>query len=128
MPARRRVPFEFVLDALTPLRFRTNPMFGCMAVYVDDRIVLILRERGDPVADDGVWVATTPLHHESLRAELPSLRSIGIFGPGPTGWQNIPMESPTFESEALRACELILSRDARIGKVPSSVRRRRQRR
>jgi hypothetical protein len=42
---RKRLPYEFVLDALAPLSPWTRPMFGCLAVYVEDKIVLILRER-----------------------------------------------------------------------------------
>ncbi|HXZ42789.1 MAG TPA: hypothetical protein VEG68_18770, partial [Terriglobales bacterium] len=44
LPVRRRktVPHEFVLDAIAPLSPYTRPMFGCLAVYVQDKIVLIL--------------------------------------------------------------------------------------
>src|SRR6516164_11844252 len=56
---RKPVPHEFVLDALAELSPRTNPMFGCLAVYVEDKIVLILRDKREPTADNGVWLATT---------------------------------------------------------------------
>jgi hypothetical protein len=121
--ARRRIPFEFVLDALTAVPYRTNPMFGCTAVYVDGKIVFILREKEDAVDDNGVWVATTVAHHDSLRRDLPSLRSIRVLGNGVTGWQNLPTAAATFESEAMRACELVLARDPRIGKVPARKKR-----
>src|SRR5271157_3475489 len=39
---RKAVPHEFVLDAIASLSPRTHPMFGCLAVYVEDKIVLIL--------------------------------------------------------------------------------------
>src|SRR5215831_19440790 len=112
----KRIPHEFVLEALTGLSPRTNPMFGCLAVYVGEKIVLILRDRN--TADDGVWLATTPEHHESLRREFPNMRSIQVFGKDVTGWQVLPVDAPDFEEAALRACELILARDPRIGKVP----------
>jgi len=38
-------------------------MFGCLAVYVKEKIVLILRDRRDETADNGVWLATTEDHH-----------------------------------------------------------------
>ena len=114
----RRMEFPFVLDALAELEISTRLMFGCTALYARGQIVLALRDKGDS-PDDGVWLATTHEHHESLRRELPSLRTIGILGPGPTGWQNIPADSPTFEQEALAACELIVRRDPRIGKTPA---------
>lgn len=42
---RKRVPHEFVLEALAPLAPMTRPMFGCLAIYVEEKIVLILREK-----------------------------------------------------------------------------------
>jgi hypothetical protein len=119
---QRALPHTFVLDALAPLDPYTRPMFGCTAVYVEDKIVLILRDKPAPAADNGVWVATTVEHHESLRGELPSLRSISVLGDGVTGWQILPAELPDFEDEALRAVELVLAGDPRIGKVPKAKR------
>ena len=115
---RKRIPHEFVLEALTGLSPRTNPMFGCLAVYVGEKIVLILRDR--KTADDGVWLATTPEHHESLRREFPNMRSIQVFGKDVTGWQVLPADAPDFEESALLACDLIAARDPRIGKVPGA--------
>ena len=34
-------------------------MFGCLAVYVEDKIVLILREKRDVTEGNGVWLDTT---------------------------------------------------------------------
>jgi len=93
-------------------------MFGCLAVYVEDKIVLVLRDKRDETADNGVWLATTEEHHESLRREFPNMRSIQVFGKEVTGWQVLPSDAPNFEEAALRACELIVARDPRIGKVP----------
>lgn len=120
---RKRVPYEFVLDALAPVSPWTRPMFGCLAVYIDDKIVLVLREKGgDKSADDGVWLATTKERHESLRREFPNMRSIKVLGKKVTGWQILAADTPDFEQAALRACELIVGRDPRIGKVPQSRR------
>ncbi len=120
---RKAVPYAFVMDALADLPTETRTMFGCLAVYLGDQIVLILRERRDPPADNGVWLATTAEHHESLAREFPSMRSIQLFGNKITGWQVLPADSPDFEQAALRACELIAARDPRIGKVPKSRRK-----
>ncbi|MGO9260422.1 MAG: hypothetical protein ACLQU1_29570 [Bryobacteraceae bacterium] len=119
---RKAVPHAFVLDAIAALSPRTRPMFGCLAVYVADKIVLILRDKRDQTADNGVWLATTGEHHESLRREFPNMRSIQVLGSGVTGWQVLPAESPDFEEAALGACDLILARDSRIGKVPGARR------
>ena len=116
-------PFDFVLDELAALEPWTRPMFGCVAVYVEDRIVAILRDKGKPACDDGVWIATSREHHASLRVELPSLRSISVLANGgTTGWQILPAEADDFEESVLRACALVRAGDARIGKIPKSRR------
>jgi hypothetical protein len=97
-------------------------MFGCLAVYVDEKIVLILRDKPDYPGDNGVWLATTVEHHESLREEFPAMRSVAALSKGVTGWQNLPADAADFEELALRACELVLRRDPRIGKVPGARR------
>jgi hypothetical protein len=121
-PVKRRkaVPYEFVLDALANLPTETRTMFGCLAVYLGDKIVLILREGRNPPEDNGVWLATTEEHHQSLAREFRNMRSIHLFGNKITGWQVLPADAPDFEQAALRACELIVARDPRIGKVPKS--------
>ncbi len=115
---RKVIPHQFVLDALAELSPRTRPMFGCLAVYVADKIVLVLRDKSDETADNGVWLATTKDHHDSLRREFPNMRSIQVLGKSPTGWQVLPADAPDFEEAALRACERILAKDPRIGKIP----------
>jgi len=120
---RKTVPYDFVLEALAGLSPATRLMFGCVAVYIEERIVLILRDRRVGAADNGVWLATTEVHHESLRREFPNMRSIRIFQKKVTGWQILPVDAPDFEEAALRACELIAAKDPRIGKVPKPRRR-----
>ncbi|HUN93811.1 MAG TPA: hypothetical protein VMU33_17315 [Burkholderiaceae bacterium] len=116
----KRVPHEFVLDALAPLSPTTRPMFGCVAVYVDNRIVLILRDKPTATSDNGVWLATTAEHHDRLRPDFPRMRSIRLLGTGVTSWQNLPADAPDFEEAARHACELILDGDPRIGKIPDA--------
>jgi hypothetical protein len=117
---KKPVPHAFVLDAIASLSPYTRPMFGCLAVYVNDKIVLILRDKPTSTADNGVWLATTQEHHKSLRREFPNMRSIQVLGKQVTGWQVLPADAPDFESAALRACDLVLSGDPRIGKVPGT--------
>jgi hypothetical protein len=125
LPVKRRkaLPYPFVLEALAPLAIETRSMFGCLAVYVGDKIVLLLRDRQSETADNGVWLATTQEHHDSLRREFPHMRSIQLFGKQVTGWQVLPADAPDFEQAALLACERIVARDPRIGKVPKSRRK-----
>ena len=123
---RKAIPHEFVLEALAAVSPQTHSMFGCLAVYVGDKIVLILRDRCDATADNGVWLATTVEHHDSLRRSFPNMRSIQVFRTKVTGWQVLPVDAPDFEESALAACELIVARDPRIGKVPGARRARKR--
>lgn len=55
-------------------------MFGCLAVYVGDKIVFILRDKGGATSnDDGMWLATTKEHHQSLQEDFPNMRSIKVL-------------------------------------------------
>jgi hypothetical protein len=133
MPARlKKFPaFSFVLDELedSPLagRIRTRPMFGSHAVYVDQKIVFILRQRTNnpkTIRDNGIWVAMLPECTESVRAEFPALRPIELFAArsrtGFTGWLNLPDTEDSFEHSALALCRLLIRGDKRLGKVPNS--------
>jgi hypothetical protein len=120
---RKPVPHAFVLEAIAAVSPETRPLFGCLAVYVKDKIVFALRDkRNDTAEDDGLWLATTVEHHESLRRDFPNMRSIRVVGKKLTGWQVLPADAPDFEEASLRACEYVVAGDPRIGKVPASRR------
>jgi hypothetical protein len=123
---RKPIPHAFVLEEIASLSPYTRPMFGCLAIYVKDKIMLILRDKSSNPADNGVWLATTLEHHQSLRREFPNMRSIQVFGKAVTAWQVLPVDAPDFESAALRACEMVLAGDPRIGKVPEARRSKSQ--
>ena len=116
----RKIPFDFILEKLYSAGPIARPMFGCHAIYIGDKLVLMAREKGASDNDDGVWIATTLPNHESLRRELPSLRSIAVLGKGQTNWQIIPKDSISFEEEVFRACDMILRNDPRIGTILKS--------
>src|SRR5262245_43770907 len=79
MKPKKTIPFDFVLDYLAPLDVSVKPMFGAYGVYVGSKIVLILRSRKDHPDANGVWLATSGEHHESLRKHFPYMRSISLF-------------------------------------------------
>jgi len=97
-------------------------MFGCTAIYVGEKIVLILRQKPSFERDNGVWLATTQEHHSSLRQEFPNMRSIELLGEAVSNWQILPLDAPDFEESAMRACELVVAGDPRIGKIPKKRR------
>jgi hypothetical protein len=122
MAGRRaaHIPHEFVLDALETVQPWTRRMFGCTAVYVDDRFLMILCDRENLPEDNGVWLGTSREHHQSLRSDFPRMRSVAAFGIPVTAWQVLAAEDPEFEDMALHACALIRAGDPRIGKIPKA--------
>jgi hypothetical protein len=123
------VAHSFVLEelqsALSPNRLRVRPMFGSHALYVDEKIVLILRRKQDQksIRDDGVWVAlANPDLGPSMKKAFPTLREIEMFKErsrtGFSGWLNLPEGEDGFEEAALEICRLVAKGDPRIGKVP----------
>jgi len=114
----KSIPFDFVLEQLYSVAPVVKPMFGCHAVYVQNKIMLILRDREDFRRDNGVWIATLPEHHKSLVAIFPSMRTIELFGGSISSWQNLPQDADDFEESVMTVCTLILKKDPRIGKIP----------
>lgn len=118
------IPFDFVLEELAEMEPMTRPMFGCHAIYVGEKIVLVLREKLGEQKDNGVWLATTKDRHSALQKIFPHMRSISIFGPEVTSWQVLPVDAPDFEPSVYQACELIKAGSELIGKVPDRKKKR----
>jgi hypothetical protein len=121
---KKAVAFDFVLEELYSLQPTVKPMFGCHGVYVKEKIILILRCKESHPEDNGVWLATSREHHDSLRKNLPAMRTIGLFGGSESSWQNLPADNEHFEEEVMEACNLILRGDPRIGKTPKRTRKK----
>lgn len=123
--AKQKIPHAFVVEALASLNPEVRRMFSGFAVYLGDRIVCMLRDHAKSPQDNGVWLvlseSTTPADRTLLR-DFPSIRSIDLLGGKIGHWLLIPSDSPSFESEALRACELLLQGDKRLGRIPKSRR------
>ena len=117
---RKNIPFDFLFDYLVPLEVTVKPMFGMFAIYVGEKIVLILRQRKDHQDTNGIWIATNQEHHKSLKNDLPCLRSISTYSDGTveTEWQVVPIDTDDFESSVIKVCEFIKHNDPRIGRIP----------
>jgi hypothetical protein len=125
-PKRKSPPYPFILEALAPLDPEVRPMFGGHAVYIGDKIVAMLREHLKSPQDNGLWLVlseTTDPTSPALRTEFPSIRKIDLLGGVIHHWLILPSDSCSFESESLHACDLILARDPRIGRIPKSRQR-----
>ena len=100
-------------------------MFSGFAVYVGDLLICMLRDHVKSPRDNGMWIVLAQGVNPSdrfLRREFPSIRSIELLGGKIGHWLLIPSDSPDFEKEALHACDLLLNRDPRFGRVPESRR------
>ena len=123
---QKTIPFGFLLDYLIPLDVTVKRMFGVWAIYVNDKIMLILKQNKDNPETNGVWLATYREYHESLKSSLPSLRSISSYSVGlrETEWQVLPVDTEDFEASVRFVCELIKHNDIRIGRLPDPGQKR----
>jgi hypothetical protein len=122
---KKKIPHEFVVEALAPANPEVRRMFSGYAVYLGDRLVFMLRDHERSPQDNGVWLVLAEGVNPAdrgLRREFPSLRRIELLGGAIGHWLLIPSDGPEFESEALHACELLLRRDPRLGRIPKSRR------
>jgi hypothetical protein len=98
-------------------------MFSGFAVYLGEKIALMLRDSPKQPEDNGVWLVfseTANLTDPEIRKDFPSIRLIKLLGGKIAHWRLIPVDSATFESEAVHACELLLKHDLRFGRIPQS--------
>ena len=125
-PAKRKSPpYLFILEALEPLAPEVRPMFSGYAVYVQNKIVFMLRDSAKQPEDNGLWVVFADVSEAShapgaLRHAFPSIRPIKALGGKIHHWLLIPADSPHFEADSLRACEFALARDPRLGRIPDT--------
>ncbi|MGH9835894.1 MAG: hypothetical protein ACREBD_29340 [Blastocatellia bacterium] len=114
----KKVPFSFVLDELNQLSPILKPMFGGFVVYIGEKMILFLYDQEKWTEFKGVSLATTPEHYRSLAQEFSSTRDAEPRKIGKHPWLLIPAGAVDFEEQVLKACEMILNRDPRIGRAP----------
>ncbi len=110
-------PYDFVFDYL-PLNITVKPRFGMHYIYLDKKIMLILRKAAKNTDLNGIWVATSKEHHQSLENDIPAMTNF-ILDNGEmhdSGWRLLKAGDEDFETAAIDVCELIAHGDKRIGK------------
>jgi hypothetical protein len=112
------IPYDFVLEALSGLDLHTRPMFGCTAIYVGEKIMLVLRKKEKTDDDTGIWVCIPDNHVAEMKQAFPMLRGVSFFEDPHSAWQTLHESEPEFEELALKFCALIRKRDPRIGRIP----------
>ena len=116
---KKSIPFEFALEALEGLDYRTKPMFGAYGVYVGFKMVFILRDRDISPEDNGLWVPVRWEDQPEMKKKyFPNMRPIKMFEGSAATWQVLPVDSEDFEEAVLKICQMIQKEDPRIGTIP----------
>ena len=117
---KKRPPYEFIQDELGDFVTEIKPMFGAYGLYHEHKILMILRKKEKHDVDTGMWLAVVNEHIASVKKDIPELRDLMMFGPGPTSWQVLGDDIENFEETALKICGMILKNDERIGRTPKT--------
>jgi len=93
-------------------------MFSCLAVYLGERLVLVLANQEEPW--NGILLPTSREFHQELMAKYSALHSHGVLGK----WLYVSQTHPEFESLGNSLVEEILKGSSLVG-VLSGTRARR---
>lgn len=117
MKKRKAFQHEWIFEAFAEHpTFVSKSMFGGLAAYVYERMVLILVEptKSGRWNWHGVLVATGFEHHASIQAEFPALQPHEML----KKWLYIPSSHEDFEVTMQSIAERISSNDPRFGIIP----------
>jgi hypothetical protein len=105
--------------------FFTKRMFGGLAAYLHERLMLVLVEptRTGRWKWHGVLVCTDHEHQASIRADCPGLMPHGVL----KKWLYIASTHRDFESTMGAVAKCMARNDPRFGVVPQGTSRRRSR-
>jgi hypothetical protein len=116
---KKRDPFPFVLEELSPIRPTVKHWFGFTSLYLGEKLLCSLRDSPKQPGSNGMWLYTTAEHVNSLAKEFPDLprRQLWRSRSGNKAWVVLASRLEGFEEYAFKACELILRGDQRIGRL-----------
>ncbi len=110
------VPYNFILSFFYPIRPTIKKMLGCYGLFVNKKLVMLLRERDNQPEFNGVFVATQPEHFDTLSNDLHSSNmDFDIDGDEYT-WIFISEDLDDFKEKVKKAAEMVKVGDQRIGK------------
>jgi len=93
-------------------------MFGCQAVYLFGKLVLLLAAKEEPW--NGLLVCTSREHHAALINDYPSLQPHPVLGK----WLYIAQSHAAFEETAQELIARLAENDPRIGVEPKGRKRK----
>jgi hypothetical protein len=113
---RKTFEHEWILERLDHRPgFRTRRMFGGLAAYLGDRLMLVLVEptKTGRWKWHGVLVATSKERHEAIRRQWPQLAPHDVLAK----WLYLDSRDDDFETVAEEIAEAMARNDARFGIV-----------
>ena len=111
-----RLPYDFVLRMLYPVRPTVKKMFGCYGLFVENKNILLLRDVQHNPEFNGVFVATQPEYFEALSSEIHTSQMDFDIDGSHHSWIFISEDLGDFQEKVQKACDLIKNGDSRIGK------------
>jgi hypothetical protein len=116
MASKVKVKKTFALQYFTEplLRFpdyAERKMFGCLAIYLGQKNIMMLAEFPDDEVWNGVLIPTFYEHHESLMEQFEGLSPHAVL----KKWLYLPLKHPQFEEGVAALVLAIAKKDARIG-------------
>lgn len=110
---KKQHPFQWVLEPMEDEpSFIGRPMFGCRAVYLHGRLVLVLCSGKEPW--NGLLVPTDHQFHDDIRKDFEGV----VRHPVLKKWLYLPEAYEDFETAASNIVEAIRSNDLRFGVEP----------
>ncbi|MEJ7826786.1 MAG: hypothetical protein WKF91_01270 [Segetibacter sp.] len=110
------VPYSFILSFFFPVRPVIKKMLGCYGLFVNKKLVVLLRERDNQPEFNGVFIATQPEYFDELSNELHSSNMDFDIDGAEYTWIFISEDLEDFKDKVKKAAELIKNGDQRIGK------------
>src|ERR1019366_1678673 len=104
----RQHPFQWLLESVeAEPSFFQKPMFGCQAVYIFGRLVLVLVLAAEEEPWNGLLVCTSREFHSALIGEYPALEPHPILGK----WLYLTQAHDNFEEIAQQLVQQIVKED-----------------
>ncbi len=111
-----KVPYDFILRLLYPVRPKIRKMLGGYALFQEKKLLFFLRERDNEPEFNGVFVAVQQKDFAVLQKEIHQSKMEFDLDGSENQWIFISEDLEDFEAKVEKACALIKVGDKRIGK------------
>jgi hypothetical protein len=110
---RKQHPLLWVVESLTEEpSYLEKPMFGCLAIYLHGRLILVLASGEEPW--DGLLIPTEHQFHDAILKEFRDVVQHSVL----KKWLYLPEATEDFETVASDIVEAVRMNDLRFGVEP----------